>query len=81
MFKIAEGVSSVQTCSTSEEKASRYEMTFGLMILSKKELSNTSVEGFNNRSQFRGFLQATVSDMINRSYFVVLGKVSLSLII
>ena len=40
--------------------ASDYEMTYGLMILSKKELKNQTVMPHNNQSQMRGILTASV---------------------
>ena len=43
------------------EPASRYDRTYGLMILSTKELKNAKVLKQNNQSQFRGILTAAVS--------------------
>ena len=40
--------------------AGNYERTFGLMILSKKELKNTTVIPQNDQSQLRGILTASV---------------------
>jgi hypothetical protein len=43
--------------------ASNFERTFGLMLLSKKELLNPTANPFNNYSQIRGYLTASVSRM------------------
>ena len=40
--------------------ASDYEKTFGLMLLSKKELINPTANPFNNQSLIRGYLTASV---------------------
>ena len=40
--------------------ASDYEMTYGLMIISKKELKSQTVMPHNNQSQIRGILTASV---------------------
>ena len=42
------------------EPASRYVPTYGLLMLSKLELTETKVEGYTPQSQLRGFMQATV---------------------
>ena len=42
------------------DPASRYEKTYGLMILSTKELKNPLAQGQNNQSQIRGLLTASV---------------------
>ena len=41
--------------------ASNFERTFGLMLLSKTELLNPTANPFNNYSQLRGYLTASVS--------------------
>ena len=43
------------------DPASRYERTYGLMLLSTKELINPLVQGQNNQSQRRGLITASVS--------------------
>ena len=40
--------------------AARFETNYGLMLLSKKKLENRASSGFNNQSQFRGYLEASV---------------------
>ena len=45
--------------------ASSYENTFGLMILSKKELINPRSSPFNNQSSIRGYLAASVCSCSN----------------
>ena len=40
------------------------ERTFGLMILSTKELKNPTANPYNNQSEFRGFLTASVRKLI-----------------
>ena len=41
--------------------ASNFEKTYGLMLLSKKELINSTANPFTNQSQIRGYLTASVS--------------------
>ena len=60
IFSMGISLQSVSSCSTTE-KASRYETTYGLMLLSKKEMKVTDYGGITNQSQFRGYLKATVS--------------------
>ena len=43
------------------DSADRFERHYGLMLISRRELKNTKVSGFNPLSQFRGYLKATVS--------------------
>ena len=45
-------------CRTSP--ASNFEKTFGLMLLSKKELLNPRANPYNNQSLIRGYLTASV---------------------
>ena len=51
-------VTSDSSCLTAP--ARDYEITYGLMILSKKELKNQTVMPHNNQSQMRGILTASV---------------------
>ena len=46
--------------------ASNYDRTFGLMLLSNKELKNSTVHPFNNQSQARGFLTASVRTYVQK---------------
>ena len=46
------------------DPASRYQKTYGLMMLSTKELKNPLAQGQNNQSQHRGLLTATVSAVV-----------------
>ena len=46
------------------EPADRYQTSYGLMLLSRKELKDTQASGFTSQSQFRGYLRATVSVII-----------------
>lgn len=46
-------------CRTSP--VSNYEKTYGLMLLSKKQLINPRVNSYINQSQIRGYLSASVS--------------------
>ena len=48
----------VGLCATSP--TSRYETTYGVLLLSRKELKNTAAKGFTVDSHIRGFLQASV---------------------
>ena len=41
--------------------ASQLETNYGLLMLSRKELTNTNVSPYNPASQFRGYLEASVS--------------------
>ena len=41
--------------------ASRFDTNYGLMILSRKELNNAKVTLYNPASQFRAYLEASVS--------------------
>ena len=43
------------------EPAARYDITYGLLLLSKRQLSSTSVERYFPQSEFRGFIRASVS--------------------
>ena len=45
-------------CAT--EPAANYETTYGILLLSKRPLSNTFVEGYFPESEFRGFIRASV---------------------
>ena len=47
------------------DPAIRYEKTYGLMLLSTKELNNPLVQGQNNQSQQRGVATASVSTSIH----------------
>lgn len=53
-----------------ESPASRFETNYGLMILSRKELKNTNASGYNPLSQFRGYLEASVSLALILSSFL-----------
>ena len=41
--------------------ASRFDTNYGLLLLSRKELKNTNVAPYNSQSQFRAYLEASVS--------------------
>ena len=41
--------------------ADRFQRTYGLMLLSRRELKDTRASGYNPQSQFHGYLRATVS--------------------
>ena len=59
-------VTNTTECSTL--LASNYEQTFGLMIISKKELKNPTADRFNNHSMIRGFLTASVMKFMHAIY-------------
>ena len=44
--------------------ASRFDTNYGLMLLSRKELKNTNVALYNSQSQFRAYLEASVSVLL-----------------
>ena len=46
-------------CTT--EPAATYDTTYGLLLLSKRRFSSTSVERYFPQSEFRGFIRASVS--------------------
>jgi len=48
------------------DPASRYEKTYGLMLLSTNELNNPLVQGQNNQSQQRGVVTASVSTFYSK---------------
>ena len=50
--------------------ASRFEINYGLMLLSRKALTDTRASGFNSQSQFRGYLEASVRPLIDLRDFV-----------
>lgn len=49
--------------------ASRYERNYGLMLLSRKPLTDTRASGFLPESQIRGYLEATVSQLVTKRQY------------
>ena len=51
--------------------ASRFERNYELLLLSRKRLTDTFASGFNNRSQFEGYLEASVRQLVK---FLIFNK-------
>ena len=62
-------------CATNSQPASNYERSYGLMLLSRKRLTNIKMDGFLNISEARGYIKATVSMTATESSATVIGQI------